>query len=198
VLWRNDNGTVTNWLGEANGGFAGNFANANLALSNEWQMAGTGDFNGDGRSDTLWRNANGTVTNWLGQTNGGFVGNFDNANLALTNDWQVAGTGDFNGDGRDDMLWRNDNGTVTNWLGQANGGFVGNFENANISLTNDWQIAVTGDYNGDGRDDILWRNDNGTVTNWLGQANGGFVGNFENANISLPNDWHIQPSDYPF
>ena len=38
--------------------------------------------------------------------------------------WHIAGTGDFNGDGRDDILWRNDTGAVTNWLGQANGGFV--------------------------------------------------------------------------
>ena len=31
----------------------------------------------------------------------------------------------------------------------------------------DWQIAeATGDYNGDGRSDILWRNDNGLVAVW--------------------------------
>jgi hypothetical protein len=33
----------------------------------------------------------------------------------------------------------------------------------------------------DGRSDILWRNDNGDVTDWLGQANGGFASDFGNA-----------------
>jgi len=198
ILWRHVNGTVTDWLGQANGGFAGNFANANLALTNDWRIAGTGDFNGDGRGDILWRHINGTVTDWLGTASGGFTGNFANANLALTTEWQIAGTGDFNGDGYDDILWRHANGTVTDWLGQADGGFTGNFANANLALTNDWQIAGTCDFNGDGRDDILWRHTNGTVTDWLGQANGGFAGNFDNANLALTNDWQIQPSDNLF
>ncbi|MCY7279803.1 MAG: M10 family metallopeptidase C-terminal domain-containing protein, partial [Sphingomonas bacterium] len=38
------------------------------------------DFNGDGRSDILWRNvATGQLSDWLGQANGGFVGNDANA-----------------------------------------------------------------------------------------------------------------------
>ena len=196
VLWRASNGTVTNWLGQASGGFEGNFANANLALTTEWQVAGVGDFNGDGRDDVLWRHTNGTITNWLGQGSGGFTGNFANANLALTNEWKVAGVGDFNGDGYDDILWRHTNGTVTNWLGDANGGFTGNFANANVALTNAWTIVDVGDYNGDGRDDVLWRNADGSVTDWLGQANGGFAGNFANANLPQGTDWHVSPSSY--
>ncbi|HEV2044015.1 MAG TPA: Calx-beta domain-containing protein, partial [Sphingomicrobium sp.] len=34
---------------------------------------------------------------------------------------------------------------------------------------------VRNDFNGDGRSDILWRNVDGQMSNWLGQANGGFV-----------------------
>ena len=40
--------------------------------------------------------------------------------------WHVDGTGDFNGDGRDDILWRHNSGTLTNWLGTANGSFADN------------------------------------------------------------------------
>jgi Ca2+-binding RTX toxin-like protein len=191
ILWRNDDGTVRDWLGQANGGFTGNTANLNIAVGNDWHVAGTGDFNGDGRSDILWRNDNGTVRDWLGQSNGGFAGNTANLNIAVGNDWHIAGTGDFNGDGRSDILWRNDDGTVRDWLGQANGGFTGNTANLNIAVGNDWHIAGTGDFNGDGRSDILWRNDDGTVRDWLGQANGGFIGNTANLNIAVGNDWHI-------
>jgi hypothetical protein len=191
VLWRNDNGTVTEWLGQANGGFVDNGANTYINVPAAWHIVGTGDFNGDGRDDVLWRNDNGTVTEWLGQTNGGFADNGANAYINVPNAWHIAGTGDFNGDGRDDVLWRNDNGTVTEWLSQANGGFVDNGVNTYINVPNAWHIVGTADFNGDGRDDVLWRNDNGTVTEWLGQANGGFADNGANAYINVLASWHL-------
>ena len=193
VLWRNDSGRVTDWLGNANSGLSGNFANADLNAGLDWHIAGTGDFNGDGRSDILWRNDNGDITDWLGQTSGNFTSNFGNAYYQLDNSWHVAGTGDFNGDGHEDILLRNDSGRVTDWLGQANGsgGFTGNFANADSNAGLDWHIVGTGDFNGDGMSDILWRNDNGDVTDWLGQAGGGFASNFGNAYYQVDNTWHI-------
>jgi hypothetical protein len=191
VLWRNDNGDITNWLGQVSGGFASNFGNAFYHVDNSWHVAGTGDFNGDGRSDVLWRNDSGRVTDWLGQANSGLSGNFANADANAGTDWHIVGTGDFNGDGRDDILWRNDNGDITNWLGQVNGGFVSNFGNAFYHVDNSWHVAGTGDFNGDGRDDILWRSNSGEVTDWLGQASSGFVSNFANADANAGTDWHI-------
>ena len=70
------------------------------------------DFNGDGRSDILWRNVDGQMSDWLGTANGGFVQNNANAAAVVPTAWQVAGTGDFNGDGRDDILWRNVDGQL--------------------------------------------------------------------------------------
>jgi FG-GAP repeat protein len=33
----------------------------------------------------------------------------------VTSSWHIAGTGDFDGNGRDDILWRNDNGMASIW-----------------------------------------------------------------------------------
>src|SRR5918993_1210285 len=35
-------------------------------------------------------------------------------------------------------------------------------------------VRIAADFNGDGHSDVLLRHDNGTITNWLGDANGGF------------------------
>ena len=190
-LWRGQDGTVRDWLGQENGAFTGNTANLNIAVANDWHIAGTGDFNGDGRVDILWRHDDGTVRDWLGQPNGGFVGNVANLNITVPNDWHVAGLGDFNGDGRSDILWQNNDGTVREWLGQSNGGFAGNLTYVNFNPGPGWHVAGTGDFNGDGMSDVLWHNDGGWVREWLGQPTGGFVDNMANVNINTGTSWHV-------
>jgi hypothetical protein len=192
ILWRNTSGKITDWLGNANGGFDGNLAHADNSVTSNWQVIATGDFNGDGRDDILWRNTtNGNVTDWLGQPNGGFAGNGVATNN-VSSVWQVAGTGDVNGDGIDDVIWRNTNtGDVTDWLGLANGTFVGNTAYAHQNASAQWHLIGVGDFNGDGMTDILWRNDAGKVTDWLGNANGGFNGNLANADNSITSAWQV-------
>ena len=191
-LLRSDEGWVTDWLGNVNGTFNNNGVNASLYFTAEWKIVGAGDFNGDGRSDFLLRRDDGWLTNWLGTSNGGFVNNGSNAAVFFATDWKVIGTGDFNGDGRDDFLIRNNEGWVTNWLGNASGGFSNNSANASLFFSAEWKVAGVGDFNGDGFSDILLRNDAGWTTNWLGGANGAFTNNGANTSILLPTDWLIE------
>ncbi len=78
-------------------------------------------------------------------------------------EWTVQGIGDFNGDGRDDIL-RNTGGAVVVWHMNGatllGGGYVASVD------PNEWSIVNIGDYNGDGRDDILWQHTSGTVFDW--------------------------------
>ncbi|MFS0735609.1 PQQ-dependent sugar dehydrogenase [Sphingomonas sp. 1P06PA] len=183
LLWRNADGTVTDWLSE-NGGFADNPL-VSRGIFAAWTIAGTGDFNGDGRHDILWRHADGTLTDWL--SNGAAFSDNAAATRVVPIEWRVQGIGDFNGDGRDDILWRHADGTVTDWF--SNG--AGFTDNPALSRVIDagWNVAGVGDFNGDGKDDILWRSNEGTVTNWLADGTG-FTDNAALAR-TVSADWHI-------
>jgi len=196
ILWRHNDGTISNWLGTAAGGFTPNDTNAAAPVPTAWHVAGVGDFNGDGRDDILWRNDDGQLSNWLGTATGGFTPNNANAAAIVPTAWQVIGTGDFNGDGRDDILWRHSDGTLSNWLGTAAGGFTPNDANAAVAVPLAWSVVAVGDYNGDGRDDILWRHTDGTLSNWLGNANGSFTPNDANAASPVPTSWEVQPEAF--
>ena len=95
-------------------------------------------------------------------------------------------TSDFNGDGFDDVLFRDGAGVIH--ILQSTGNY---FELAEIRdhVGLDWQVAATADFNGDGHDDILWHNDNGAVSIWTdGQIAGAHI--TVAANTITP-DWHI-------
>ena len=118
------------------------------------------DFNGDGDSDILWRNATGQAQIWF--MNGGT--HTSTANLGVvTTAMSIVGTGDFDGDGKTDILWRNSDGQVQIWF--MNGG---THTTANLGvISNQMTIVGTGDFDGDGKTDILWRNANGQVQIWF-------------------------------
>ncbi len=162
-------------------------------------MSGT-DFNGDGYDDILWlflRDV--AVTNWLGTSDGGFLINDQYAynQLNVMHHFQFIETGDFNGDGRSDLLWLVDGsqgGNYSIWYSDANGGSsIGGpgtwFEISDPTL----RVADVADFNGDGRDDILWRNAAGAISQWLSVDNGGFAYN-PNAAYQLPTNWALATS----
>ena len=71
--------------------------------------------------------------------------------------WEIVGTGDFNNDGKVDILWRNKS-TGQNIVWFMNGTvYISYAELYQVTDTN-WEIVGTGDFNSDGKVDILWRN----------------------------------------
>ena len=82
--------------------------------------------------------------------------------------WHVDGTGDFNGDGKSDVLWQNDNGTPAIWLMDGTNVIGAGAVGSNPGPS--WHVDGTGDFNGDGKSDILWQNDSGQAAIWLMDA----------------------------
>src|SRR5437879_8919703 len=80
--------------------------------------------------------------------------------------WQVAGIGDFDGDGKADIVWRN-SASGQNYLYLMDGTAIKPTEGYLRPVGDlNWQIAAVGDYDGDGKSDLLWRNSS-TGQNYL-------------------------------
>jgi hypothetical protein len=130
------------------------FTNRTLAL-----RPAEGSIDGNGTSDIVLRNTNGTIALWtqIGATT-------TSAQIVAASDPNFAslGQGDFNGDGRFDLLFRNAGGILAQW--QMNGATV-SAVGAYVTDPN-WTVAGIGDFNGDFRDDILWRNSSGLLAQW--------------------------------
>jgi hypothetical protein len=111
------------------------------------------DFNGDGRSDILWRNwSTGTDVIWRSANSATSQAVTSVSNLS----WHIVGVGDFNGDRKADILWRNTS-TGANVIWRS-GSSATPQAVATVSDVS-WGVVDVGDYNGDGQADILWRND---------------------------------------
>jgi hypothetical protein len=82
----------------------------------------------------------------------------------IPNTWTIGGMGDLNGDGKSDIVWRNNDGTVAIWLMNGaeppSGAIIENGQTM-------WTPVQIGDFNGDGKADIIWRHRNGDLAIWL-------------------------------
>ena len=135
---------------------------ANLTRSLDFRVAGVGDFNDDGRDDMLLRRTDGA---WLYYAMDGrhvIRAEAGWASLPRNPDWRMAGVGDFDGDGRDGVLLRHV--AAGTWRYYAMNGrrvVAGHSPTTPVASDQSWRIAGIGDFDGDGRDDVLLRHTSG-------------------------------------
>jgi len=187
ILWRNRNTyRVGAWL--MNAGVYVGWLDMGTVSYAAWDLLGVGSFNADAHLDILWRSDNpgelgawlmnaGTRTGWLDVESMTYAG----WQLGVVGDYadlELGGSGDFNEDGHDDILWRHKTTNVVGvWL-MDGGRYIGWLEMETVSYAG-WELGGIGDFNGDTHVDILWRNkatdavgawlmNAGAYTGWLG------------------------------
>ena len=203
ILLRNTDGSLVDWTMNGSDIVAGQnltYQGNAVALDSSWSVAGVGDFNGDGKSDILWRNANGSLVDWTMNGSDIVAGQnltYQGNAVALDRSWSVAGVGDFTGDGRSDILWRNSNGSLVDWTMNGSDIVAGQdvtYQGNAVALDSSWSVAAVGDFSGDGKSDILWRNSNGSLVDWTMNGSEIVAGQqvtYQGSAVALDSSWSV-------
>jgi mRNA-degrading endonuclease HigB of HigAB toxin-antitoxin module len=111
------------------------------------------DLNGDGITDTLWRDpVTGAVTGRVQDGNGNVI-----ATRKLGGDlnWSIVATGHFDTDDVTDFVWA-DASTGQHIL--RTGRIQGRIQPPTGQAGAGWEVVMAGDFDGDRRSDLVWRN----------------------------------------
>jgi hypothetical protein len=190
MLWRNS-ATGQNSVWYMNGpSWTGSYDMITTVPDPNWKIVGTGDFNGDGKPDIIWRHS-ATGQNAVWYMNGAtWTGNYDMMTTVADPNWNIVGMGDFNGDGKPDIIWRH-SATGQNAVWYMNGAtWTGTYDMI-TAVGAPWNIVGVGDFNGDGKPDMLWRN-SATGENSVWYMNGATWTGTYNMIATVPDpNWNI-------
>ena len=158
--------------------------------ANIQQLTSLGDYNGDGLQDFGVIDSNNNFYAILGNANLGGQGTLflSTANASLTSVTEAEATGDYNGDGYDDILLTV-NGAQSIYKGNTSGNL-----SSSVAFTSQGNTVFNaiGDVNGDGYGDIGGGNPNSNV-NGDGTDNGQVTVYLGNASANSANSTNITP-----
>jgi len=110
-----------------------------------WRIVGVGDFNGDGKPDLVWRNYMPSGMNVIWYMNGAAIAGQDVLYTVADTHWRIEGVGDYNGDGKPDILWRNYGSggwTGTNLVWYMNGAAIAGQDLLYPVTDLNWRIVI--------------------------------------------------------
>ena len=125
-----------------------------FALESQFDFVASGDYDGDGNDDVMWRRKEtGQTVVWLMTRPGRMI--FANSGVLVEADWVGEAAANFNNSIEDDVLWRN------HASGETRVWYMDDFEAPeefplNAPMPSDWSLLASGDMDGDGRADLTW------------------------------------------
>jgi len=123
------------------------------------------DFNGDGKPDLLFQDANAFVAFWSMDKENLLTAGLFSPNNSGDPNWRIVSSGNFNGDTKTDLLFQHTNGDLAVW-------YMNGITLTSPTLLNPanpgagWRAIGTGDFNGDGKSDLLLQKDDRTLAVW--------------------------------
>ena len=156
LLQNASTGAIAAWFMQGAQGVGG--ATFSLTPPIDYALVGTGDFSGNGNISLVLqsRTTNQVVFWYTDGTNNAAIpgGNF--LNVTPDAGWKVVGIGDFNNDGKSDLVFQNQTtGRIAVWF--ISGASVQGGVLLPYSPAAGWTVAGVGDFNADGFPDIAFQ-----------------------------------------
>lgn len=170
LFWQHDDGRISTWLMNGTLMISGALLGPGSVADTNWKIVGTWNPDGDGSTDILWRHqTQGWLSNWRMDGQQLVAGDYLTPSQVPDTNWTIVGTGDFNRDGRPDILWQHaTEGWISVWLMNGTTLLDGRLLTPSRVADTNWKIAGTGDFNGDGQTDIVWQHQtSGEASAWL-------------------------------
>ena len=170
LVWHNDRrGLVLFWYLDGLTRTGATYTTPPQVADTGWKVVSAADFNLDGRPDLLWRHGvSGQIVLWYMDGATLVSGTFTTPAALPDTNWSIVGTGDFNSDGRPDILWHHAvSGQVVVWHMNGAALLDGTFTDPPALADTSWRLSATGDFNADGKPDLVWRHSgSGQVVVW--------------------------------
>lgn len=156
------------------------------SYASQLTLVATGDFNGDGRTDILWRRADHTFRLWTASGSGWSPSTINHGPIQAAS--VVVGAADIDGDGRDEVLIVNNTSRfLTYW--KVEGTSRTGHPQYTINPAN--RLVAAGDLNGDGRQDLVWMNSARQLNLWWSNGNGFGEARSLLSTEPVPNGWTV-------
>ncbi|MCY3814500.1 MAG: S41 family peptidase [Gammaproteobacteria bacterium] len=161
-----------------------------MTRNRNWRLAGIGDLNDDGNDDVLLRHANGRWWYYPMDGRRHIVAGRGLVNIETSEDWQIAGIGDFDGVGGEEILLRHADGRWQHYAMDGRTPVADDSGPARITRNDDFAFAGIGDLNGDGNDDVLLRRGSG---HWYYYPMAGrdFIAGRGTTNVTAQRRWNM-------
>lgn len=124
----------------------------------------SGDFDGNGYTDVLWKKSDSSYEITLMDASG----KAGRIQVMGNRGWTAEATGNFDGDLTTDILFKKTDGSLVIWYMNASGKAGQHY----VMGDKGWSVKGTGDFNADGNSDILFKKVDGSLVAWNMDASG--------------------------
>lgn len=130
-----------------------------------WRVVGAADMDGDGGVDLVFQHSgNGMLAAWLMDGVTLRQALLLNPSAPGQSGWRVVGTGDFNNDGKADLVFQHNDGTIAFWLMNGTNLVSGRVLESSQSLGSSWRVRGAADLNQDTQLDLMVQTGDGSLS----------------------------------
>ncbi len=165
IILQSEDGFLGAWFMNGAEMVSSAFLDPNRVNDPRWTVAGSGDFSGNGNMDLLFQHTDGTLALW------GMDGVRQSSPARLLipgkpgdSNVKAVATGDFNSDGKTDVLFQNTDGALSVWF--MNGSRQISSAAIPLNPGSNWKTVGTGHLSGVGSLAIIFQDADGNLAAW--------------------------------